>query len=243
MNKRQIFNCLWTALAVAVISLPSAAYSAITVNSVSGIWQNVIGGQNVTGVGTNQIRWGDTTPSDNSGYGFVGVAPPSQVVAIDTAFNLGTFTHYNFPIPSGSAISGATLKTSVNLNIDGIAVNGLTFSYNFLHDETPNVAGQCPAGSASVCDDIVKVENNIAQSSVFSINGVDYTLKVTGFDISGGGNTFLTQENQSNSANLQGVITRAVGVPEPATYALLATCLLGCYLVRRRQLAGATAKK
>lgn len=233
MKTNTLLKSVILSMTLGLALLPSQVFSAITVDSVTGIWQNVLNGDNLTGVGTNEIRWGSTDTSTNSGYRFDGVAPPAQAVTIDTAFNLGTFTHFNFPIPSGSSIDGATLKTTVDLNINGTAVSGLTFSYNFLHNETPNVAGSCPAGSVSICDDIVKVENNIAQSSVFDIGGIDYTLKVLGFDIGGGSDTFLTEEGKTNMAPLQGIITQAVAVPEPSTYLILASCLIACYFLRR----------
>lgn len=210
----------------------------ITVNSVTGTWSNVTGSpSSLIGVGTNQINWGNSTGSGQSGYRFDGNAPPLYSVGIDTPFSLGNFTHFNQPI-TGDSITGATLNTTVNLTIDGTALSNLNFSYNFLHNETPNVAGTCAAGSVSVCDDIVQATNNVLVSDVFNINGVDYTLSILGFSLNGNFFTdFMTKEGKTNIASLQGVITRAtVGVPDLSTYLTLATFLaIGVGVAYRRK--------
>lgn len=209
------------------------AVDTISINSVTGAWSNISGGQNVTGIGTNQINWGAAS-GQNSGYLFVGSAPPIFSVSPNTAFDLGQFTHFNFPIPSGSGITGARLTTTVNLSINGSAIPAMTFAYDFLHNETPNVA-PCQAGSVSTCDDIVQITNNQEFSSIFNVGGQDYTIKITGFDVNGSlFDQFMTQENKTNEATLKAIVTVPdVAVPEPSTYLLMGS-LLGVTLFCRR---------
>jgi hypothetical protein len=213
-----------------------AAADIITIDSVTGTWGSIIGGQNVSGAGTNSIFWG-SAGDERSGYNFQGNAPPIFPVDINTPFNLGTFTHFNEPIPVGSAITGARLTTKVDLTINGVQQQGLTFVYDFLHNETPNVAGQCPPGSVSVCDDIVALTNNTPLSDSFFVNGVNYTINVSGFMIGGSTFTqFLTQENKTNSAILQASIASiGVAVPEPSTYLIMGSTLLLAYWFSRTQ--------
>lgn len=220
--------------AVALVS--SVSYAAIQVNSVSGTWENVLGGTGVVFPTPNEVRWGGQVPVTNdSGYRFDGNAPPLFMVTIDTPFTLGQMTNFNQPIPSGTAITGATLSTLVDLTIDGTPINGLNFKYDFLHNETPNTA-PCPIGSTSVCDDVEKALNNIAQSDTFQIDGVDYTIKVTGFQIGGDQATeWLTPEGHTNMANLQAVITKSTPVPEPETYLVLASTLVPALLLSRHR--------
>ncbi|MDP1836759.1 MAG: THxN family PEP-CTERM protein [Chlamydiales bacterium] len=220
----------------AAFSVSSLSFAAITINSVSGNWMDVVGGNAVVYPVPNEVRWGETGEStnDKSGYRFDGDAPPLFNVLIDTPFTLGTFKHFNKPIPSGSAIQSAQLDTTINMNINGTAINGLNFAYDFLHTETPNMPGSCPAGSGSVCDDIVKALNNVAQSSTFLIGGDLYTIKVIGFEVNGQPFTdFLTLEDQTNSAKLKAIVTKYTPVPEPGTYLILGSALGMCFFLKR----------
>ncbi len=226
-------------LSLAFITIaPATIFSAdsITVTDVSGAWTSVSGGSNVQGVGTNEISWGGTNP-DRSAYLFSPITPFFYSVTIGTPFDLATFTHFNQVIPHGSGITGATLSTLVSLNINGTQINNLNFIYNFQHDETPNIAGQCPPGSISVCDDIVTFTNNVPASSTFTIGGVQYTLELFGFKKNGVlVNQFLTQENKTNVATLEAVITTmGVVTPEPSTYLILGSALALCIFLKRKQ--------
>lgn len=204
-----------------VLALPIVA-QAVDITSISGKWTSTTGGQNVTGVNTNQIKWGgdDQSSIEKSGYNFV-ASPNLFNIDPNTPFVLGTFTHINNVIPSGTSITKAVL--AVSLTIPNVIQN-LNLSYVFNHNETPNVAGQCPAGSTSVCDDIVTAVSNPVVTQTFTLNGKEYTLTISGFQVNGNTFTnFLTREGADNSALLIAQISAPV--PEPSTYLLLGSTL------------------
>lgn len=85
-----------------LMSGTSAFAASIDVTSVTGQWTSVTPTDTtgLTGLNSNEIRWGTPFGSgtEKSGYKFDGVAPPTQTVNQDQIFDLGDFTHFNFPI-------------------------------------------------------------------------------------------------------------------------------------------------
>jgi hypothetical protein len=224
---KTMLSCIVTSVA---LILPVFLSAQIDITNISGTWTSVQGGANVTGLGTNSVYWGATyTPTSlKSGYGFT-AAPNIYNVEPGSSFLLGTFTHYNQDIPANTAITKATLNTQLLLAVDSTPAAFYNFQYVFLHNETPNVAGQCPAGSVSICDDIVTIENNDARVNNVVINGQTYHLTIQGFQVNGGKtlSQFLTPEDATSSAQLIGSLSLVV--PEPATYLVLGS--LACILV------------
>lgn len=222
-------------LTTAVIAIPTIA-SAVDITNISGNWTSVTGGENLQGLNTNQINWGGSDQSlhEKSGYRF-NPAPNLFNIDPDTNFILGTFTHINKPITSGTSITQAVL--AVTLTIPNVVEN-LSLSYIFNHNETPNTFGQCPAGSASVCDDIVTAASNPVVTQMFTINGNEYTLTIRGFEVNGSTFAkFMTKEDANNSAYLVAQISAPVQtpVPEPGTYLLLGTTLGFVLLLKHRR--------
>ncbi len=219
-------------------AFPYLSADTIDLTSVSGVWNNATSNgsppTNFSGGGTNEIHWGNPAGgSGNSGYVFTGDAPQNNL-ALDTPFDLGTFTHLNFPI-TGNALTSVDLNVSAMLDINGTVVS-FSGTYHFLHDETPNIpTPQDP----NCCNDLVTFVNNVAQSTVFNIGGVDYTIGLIGFKTTPNGSLlqqFSTVENQSNTATLFAQISRPdVFVPEPSTYMIMASFLLVCCWVATRK--------
>ena len=217
--------------AASVMALVAAATQAATLNvtEVSATWSDVIGGANVSN-GLNgdiaELRWG--TGANQSGYDFDPLSP-SGPHSQDTAFNIGTFTHHNFPITGGTAITGATLNVTFKfyLGSDIANVYERTSQFVFSHNETDNNANPCANGQPNGpptndggCSDLVTATTNPATSETFTITdgGITrtYVFDVAGFNI---GDDFWTKEGMSNMATLQAQYTyeeNIAPVPLPA---------------------------
>lgn len=205
-----------SSIVLSAVSLPA---QAIQLNSLTGSWTSVNDGINVTGLQTNQVRWGDpATASGQSGLGFVGSAPPSVSFPVNTNFVLGTLTHYNFPI--WNAASGANLGLSLDLSNAGETINP-QFNYRFDIDETSNQGGNLAACdptkqiSSVPCDDVITFDNS--QQQIFILNGNEYELKISGFSSDPTNFSpiakFTTIERQESNAYLLGQITPLTPLP------------------------------
>ncbi|OHY91954.1 hypothetical protein BI375_21255, partial [Vibrio rotiferianus] len=175
---------------------------SFSVGGIEAAWSSVEGGTNTSVFDSNdndsandQLRWGTTDDSDpQSGYGFIdndlglnGELPLNEDVI------LGTFTHFNNPISSGTAITGATLSVSFEL-VDTYGNRQLVeLDIEFDHNETPNDVG--------TGDDIVTITSTAA---TFNFDGKEYSVEVVGFkDVNGNVVTSInTSENQDTSYDL-----------------------------------------
>lgn len=232
------------AAAVGAIALAFAVTDAvaavITLDSVTGVWTSTTPVSGISGVGTNEIRWGTPTDDSNkSGYRFDGAAPPPQAVVLETDFNIGNFTHYNFPI-TGTSLNTAVLQVTSQVSVDGTPFM-LVSTFNFTHNETDNDA-PCGFPSVSVCDDIVTFAIDTGASTGVNIGGIDYFLSIDGFFVNNVlSNHFQTEEEKVNVAQLRGILTATPGgpggeeeVPLPPSLTFLGMGLLGIGLMRRR---------
>lgn len=231
--------------AAACIVASGAMAGTISFTSVVGEWTNIVGGTNTSGLGTSSIRWGNSTGFGQSGYDFVGVAPPTiSGILPDAVFDLGTFSHVNQPIDSGTSITGATLKVFFDFFIDTDPSTTYSRSSTFIfnHFETPNAAAPCADGgtngfgvNVNGCADNVNPVTNPGFSESFDVDGITYLLDVTGFDI---GSTFWTQEQATNTAKIQARYTEksnVAPVPVPAAGLLLLSAIGGSLALARRR--------
>lgn len=231
--------------AAALVLAGAAQAGTISITSVTGQWTSITGGSNTTPLGGSSISWGNSTGFGQSGYDFVGIAPPTVAgLPPDTVFDLGTFTHRNNPIEAGTSITAATLKVLFDFVIDSdpLTVIQRSSTFVFKHNETDNGADPCANGGANYvgvningCADNVDPATNPNFSESFDVDGVTYLLDVTGFDI---GSSFWTVEQATNTATIRARFTEKSNVapiPLPAAGWLLVAGLGGLGALSRRR--------
>jgi len=177
--------------------------TTINVNSLEGGW---VGNPNFDSNVDNpyytdgdsypeKIDWG--TDSGRSSYVFADntalVGTSSANVAPGSPFVVGTFTHNNFTISSGTAISTAFLHVTFNVVIGGQSVH-IDHTIQFGHNETDN--------SLPDPRDIVTILNGTAIP--ITVGGQTYNLS---FKFNGGLLQIKTAENASTSVGLYATLT------------------------------------
>jgi len=224
----------------ATIGCLSASADALTLASSSGTWGSTVGGIDVTkstvavgfGNGTeNQVRWGESLGSGQSGLGFTGVGLTN--FGIDQIFEVGTLRHFNTPISGGTGADEVPLDIALSFSDPLI---GQTFDFNFVIDETSNDPPcKYTSDPGNPCSDKISFSDAFS-SSTFMIDGTKYTLELLGFHDTPTGtpvNEFISQEGDTNQTKLFAKITTSTEkVPEPTT--MVGLGLFGLYLLGRR---------
>ncbi|MGR6503960.1 Ig-like domain-containing protein [Shewanella sp. Koi 1] len=187
------------------VVLDSFNFSGIVAN-----WTTINGGSDVrkfdgpdNDSGKDQVRWGDPASynGSQSGYGFAdNDAALNGSLSLNQDIVLGTFTHYNYPIDSGTSITSATMQITFNVTDAYGVTTPVTLTLNFSHNETPN-DGPDPR-------DIVTV----GQTSVtFNYEGQVYTMQVIGFKDSNGNIVTSIYTNENDATSYQLVVRMVAG--------------------------------
>ncbi|MGL6350054.1 MAG: choice-of-anchor K domain-containing protein, partial [Aeromonas sp.] len=188
---------------------------AFQFSGVEASWTSVVGGQNLVysdgpdnDSANDQIRWGGAG-GNKSGYGFAdNDAALNGDIPLNEEIKLGSFTHYNYAVPSGSAITAATMQVTFSVTDAMGKVTPVTLTVSFTHNETPN-NGTDPRDIITIGD----------ATATFSFEGKEYTLAVLGFRDSNGQlvKTIYTDENASNSFDLIVKVAEGAGYTLPQT--------------------------
>lgn len=208
-------NVLRTAVTALGLIFPGFVHAA-TITSITGEWSAT--DPVVSGVGSNQILWGQSAGYGQSGYLFESAETPFEVFP-GSNFLIGTFTHLNKPI-RGTLLREAEL--TVSFFFDGLA-EAVTSVFLFDHLETHNEAQLCANGGSNYsgvnkngCADRVGATLNEERSDTIEIDGISYFMDLSGFEYGGSlFDYFWTEEKKDNEAVLVGVLRAASDQPLP----------------------------
>lgn len=219
---------------------PGAALAA-TINTIDGNWSATE--PVVSGVGTEQILWGESSGYGQSGYLFEPAYVPLEVLP-DSTFTLGEFIHLNKPI-RGTLLEQAEL--TVSFLFEGLA-EAVTSVFIFSHFETNNQVQTCANGDANYtginengCADRVSAVLNEELSDTIEIDGISYFIDLSGFEHGGMlFDYFWTEEMKDNAANLVGILRANEGevlmpVPLPGSGVLLFGAVVSAGYLRSRR--------
>ena len=147
-----------------------------------------------------QVRWG--TPGSGTSRSGLGFQATSEVaIETNTEFNIGTLTHFNFPVFGG--VSSVTLTFSVVLpGTSGFTAN---FPVRFDVEETPNSSPCTYVTTGPLCAD--RISWALPQPSAITQNGNVYALNIKGFRTSASAsspalNGFISDEGEETQAFL-----------------------------------------
>lgn len=173
-----------------------------------------------------EVRFGVPTGNTaKSGLRF-DVSDVPIFTSTDTAFDLGTLTHFNWEVKSGTSITAVDLEFT--LNVEGTTSDKTSFLFILGVEETAN-SGSCQYPGNSVCPDKISFPDTLG-SSTFTLNGQLLTLALLGFGDNPNDlmDAFYTDESQENTTKLWATISAPVAtVSGPGSLFAMALGLFG----------------
>lgn len=202
----KLYNLIAPLAITAVAMVAPVPAQALVLDRTDGTFSNVVGGANPTItdiLNGSEVRWGRAASNaGRSGLRFVGIDyAPDLAIVPNTFFELGTLTHFNFPIHDAAS----SVDLSVDLSFLDVTPTPLSFLFTNAIDETPN-RGTCAYPSVTRCADKITI-GSAQQQTVFTYKGEDYTLDLQFMDGDEFTDSFISQEGRANSAILKGRIT------------------------------------
>ncbi|MCB5163091.1 choice-of-anchor K domain-containing protein [Marinomonas sp. E8] len=175
------------------------AVNNLEIGNLKTSWSNVSGGSanidNQPAGSDDVVSWGDTNQNTNYTFDDNNDLISTQSASVNSMFELGEFTHNNFPVSTG--IDSVDLDLSLNVNINGYPVS-ISHTINFDHNETTN------SDDLLASRDIVTIQNASTTVPVTTPDGQTYEFEIIGF-VDGSGNLVdqvYTNEDASNSYTL-----------------------------------------
>lgn len=226
---------LSTTILSALFSLFPASVRAIALNRSSGMWSNVIGGEDTIELQTvgneSQVRWGIPLGNGKSGLGFTGIG--AMDLKIGDPFVVGTLRHFNNPI----ILPAIGVDLTLNLEFSNPLLTQ-SFIFSLAIDETPNVE-PCQYLGTSICPDLIHFPLESMLTSL-PLEGTNYVVNLLGFRTSFEGSPIaqIISEELSPSPTQAYLIAQiepifpSVDVPEPK--ALLGFFFVGFYFLKPR---------
>lgn len=242
MNKKLVTTGLLSGL----LATGAASAATIEIGDITGEWIAATPAGAIDGVNTNQIFWGTPADTERSSYLFEGKGNVAEEewdpLLEDYRFDLGTFTHFNFPITAPPpALETAQLQVDTQLFVNDTERN-ITSVFTFDHVETPNDDNPCFDGNPNGvepnqngCADRVTFSFNEETSDSFLVAGERFEIGISGFqeDDESPAEVFWTSEALTNVATLRGVVRQQM--PVPATLPLYGLGLAGLGLAAARR--------
>ncbi len=219
--------------ATLLLGVMGEAQAALFTGTSSGSWNlpaETFGAEvlDANGGTNNRIEWG--IPVNNSNKNSLQYDSLNFNVDENSSFALGDLTYFNGAVDSTSHNFDGDFSLDVEIFVNNSIPNSETFSYTFNIFQTLNETGD------PVLDgDKLSFLTNELTGNTFSLDSVDYTLKLLGFS-NDGGNTTLSEwnlpENDETNSLLYAEIIAAQRVPEPTV--LVGLGMLGIYFATSR---------
>lgn len=213
------------AVSAALTLIASSAFaSTVSIENVTGAWTastptDVYGLNYDNGDSLSTMSWGKApSGGPQSSYSFKSSVPPSVEIDPNENFELGLFSHNNWPIykmPAGGqagSIRSAELKVDFGVRIENTLYN-VSRTYSFTHYETSNPGdsnGKCQFGgdsgapgiNSNGCADRVEV-SSADGDEIISVGGLEFIFEIAGFQVDGEiMDFFMTKEKAVSEAIL-----------------------------------------